>query len=351
MNSYISGRQIASHVLLSSLPLLLLLSCRAPAGPCEVTQDCLDSEVCVEALCRRACNTDRDCAVGDECRDGACLPIEAPPSRDDTQSDAGGLDAASGLDHTAGDTLSVDVDPCLTAVCPENSTCVALDRGGYICSCGDDTCEDFELCLFPEPAGYGTTPRCCLDSQLNCRGRCVDFYIDEANCGACEQPCAWGEECRGAVCNCGANPGCDALSQDCCSGVCADVLSDPDGCGPLGSGVGCGLSCEFSGLCVDGRCACQSAGDCAPGQECCDATYCADVQSDTDNCGSCGLTCRPGELCLAGTCACGPSCDDGDLCTEDRCVDDRCEHATLDGDDDGFCHSNCPDSESGAPGD
>ena len=63
------------------------------------------------------------------------------------------------------------------------------------------------------------------------------------------------------------------------------------------------------------------------------------------------MVCRAGEACQASDCVCANGCDDGEACTEDRCVQNRCEHSTLDGDNDGYCNASCPDAETGAAGD
>jgi len=64
---------------------------------------------------------------------------------------------------------------------------------------------------------------------------------------------------------------------------------------------------------------------CPLGQRFCDGT-CVDTINDTNNCGGCGVICHPGEECRRGYCIAGQSCDDGDPCTIDTNVNNRCMH-------------------------
>lgn len=91
------------------------LSCRAANAPCQLTSECLDSEVCRSGWCRTTCNADSDCQSGETCRDGACLSvlIETPDAgRDGARTDAvvaDGMTAdAVSTDRGGQDQLSTD---------------------------------------------------------------------------------------------------------------------------------------------------------------------------------------------------------------------------------------------------
>jgi len=70
-------------------------ACRQANGPCDLTSQCLDSEVCRSGWCRATCNADSDCRSDESCRDGACLSVlvETPDAgHDGARSDAAGRD-------------------------------------------------------------------------------------------------------------------------------------------------------------------------------------------------------------------------------------------------------------------
>ncbi len=66
-------------------------------------------------------------------------------------------------------------------------------------------------------------------------------------------------------------------------------------------------------------------GPCPLGQRICNGT-CVDTIVDANNCGGCGIICNLGEECRAGNCIAGQSCDDGNPCTIDTHVNNRCMH-------------------------
>jgi hypothetical protein len=133
---------------------------------------------------------------------------------------------------------------------------------------------------------------------------CVDLTADPANCGACDAPCAPGEECVGGECRCGA-PGvrCHG-AESCCAGTCRNLSIDPAACGA------CDRACAAGQSCVDGECVCpheDPPAACSPGLTCCghlipDFAGCVDTAFSTFHCGGCN---RPCLICIAGICTTG----------------------------------------------
>jgi len=208
------------------------------------------------------------------------------------------VEAASGEGCGCAD---LDTDPAncgrCDAACDENESCV---DGACVCASAGENCNG------------GPNGTCCPGVD-----HCVSIRTDAANCGACGNRCTPGETCENNECICDRDPGCDSGTQVCCPGIgCTSVLTDEGNCGPTTSLDACGNTCDLGFTCVDGQCGCDPA-------------------------------CNPGEECVGGVCVCGTDCNDSDACTEDVCVTERCEHHTLDGDDDGYCASWCSDEGRG----
>jgi len=60
-----------------ALPLLTQIwaGCQQPLAPCQISGDCLSTEVCVEQRCRLVCGTSSDCPATELCEQGACLAL------------------------------------------------------------------------------------------------------------------------------------------------------------------------------------------------------------------------------------------------------------------------------------
>ncbi|MBN2360413.1 MAG: hypothetical protein JXR83_13245, partial [Deltaproteobacteria bacterium] len=74
--------------------LVAALGCRQAGAPCRTTQDCLDTEICVDKYCRKACNASTECESFEICSWGACLPRPEQPTPDAAVPDAAGADHA-----------------------------------------------------------------------------------------------------------------------------------------------------------------------------------------------------------------------------------------------------------------
>ena len=96
--------------LLSMLALMTALTrcaCPQAGAPCETIADCLQNEVCFEQQCRRVCNVSSECAEGEECIQGACLPGQGGGGRDAARVDGAVLDSAR-TDTGTTDTRTTD---------------------------------------------------------------------------------------------------------------------------------------------------------------------------------------------------------------------------------------------------
>lgn len=114
--------------------------------------------------------------------------------------------------------------------------------------------------------------------EAPCEDR-YDLSSDPRHCGACDNACSDGFECRQGACVCEG-------SSSVCSGECVDLLTDEENCGFCGKRCG-SFTCE-SGACVCHGSICYG--------------FCVDLATDEKNCGTCGHQCGPQATCLGGTC-------------------------------------------------
>lgn len=287
-------------------------ACRAPAcvdgtgilagfcvgdGACPPiqTQNCAPY-VCGPEACLGDCTVDADCADGNWCSSGICVP-ELPPG------------ATCGGDHQCGSGHCVDGVCCDTAC---NGQCEACNVAG-----AEGTCTPVD------GAPRGSRPACATDGTV-CGGTCVGavsttacVYPGEET--SCRDPaCADGVATLPAACDGeGACPG--VQTQDCgeyvcgptaCRGDCASDVDCAEGfwcsagvCTPeLQPGQACtGENQCASGFCVDGVC-CNAACD---GQcEACDVSgsvgTCSPVTGDPHGTRS---------ACASDGTVCGGTCD------------------------------------------
>lgn len=156
------------------IALLVLLSCRDDAG-CSTSRDCAlgescDAGTCVPRTCassdqcaperfcdaggqcREGCAADTDCLAGRACVDGACEDEACA----DTRLDCGFREfCVDGACEDAGDPYCA---PCATdAECGEGNVCWAGEWCGVDCSQGQACPSGFD-CLEVSPGG----PRLCL---------------------------------------------------------------------------------------------------------------------------------------------------------------------------------------------
>ena len=210
----------------------------------------------------------------------------------------------------------------------------------------------------------------CDPGLRDCDGVCVDLFADAANCGSCENACAFDHSealCLQGQCALGA---CEPDWRDC-------NLFDPDGCeshlsdDPLHCGS-CENACADWEICRDGACArpcrdmdADSYEDALCGGVDCDdedpdvhpgaAEVCNGIDDDCDGLPDQGLddsACEDQNECTQDVCEAGVGCqnvsldgnpcDDGDVCTTvDTCANSGCFGQLLDEDGDGYGPLSC----------
>ncbi|WP_437565627.1 kelch repeat-containing protein [Sorangium sp. So ce542] len=220
------------------------------------------------------------------------------------------------------------------AVARSNSTVTALldgkilVAGGYYATQGDYRFVATEHAELLTLGGLAGAP---CGSAVDCAsGSCADGVCCDAACeGACEACAVAAGGARDGVCSPLTGPACDdgdacTAADACQAGTCAGA--------PVGDGAPCddGDACTAADACQSGACAGAPVGDGAP---CDDGDAC--TLADTCQAGACAgaerVACAAPGACHLGVCdpasgRCvdalapgGSACDDGDLCTRDRC--------------------------------
>ncbi len=249
------------------------------------------------------CSTDEDCAIGDECRFGVCLP------RSVEQPDLGGEG-----ERDQGTVRDQGSEP---PACREREDC----RAGEICLAGacapgnclsDGDCEGGQVCnalhWCAEDEGCRSDGEC-RPGQTCIQGECLppDGCETDAQCVAPEE-CSEGR-CQ-VLDGCGAGPACGE-GERCVDGSCVplgptcpqDAACGQRVCGPDPvCGVPCG-ECAADATCQQGACVprdpqCPADADCG-GRVCGRDPVCGVP---------CGV-CEAGETCEEGACVpSGPQC-------------------------------------------
>ncbi|TNF25185.1 MAG: hypothetical protein EP329_23480 [Deltaproteobacteria bacterium] len=291
----------------------LATGCTTQPGPYCGDGQCDHGETCAA-----------DCQPS--CPDGQCTANETAAS---CPADCGPL-CGNGVCNPSEDCLSCPKDcgcgagdACTREVCV-GGACVSrplLDCDDGV-SCTNDSCDPEDGCV------NTVTGACCGD------GVCTPEAGETA--GSCGADCV-----AGPCCEAHAGPGCGVapcvacvcqLLPSCCSegwsSLCAQVAR-----------VGCPAECPACGACGDEVCAPQAGETCDSCPEDCgcdDANACT-----TDSCvdpgsgfrcqsapspGCCGNgVCEPADDEDCRTCPTDCGCDDGDACTNDRCVAGACQ--------------------------
>lgn len=273
-------------------------------GECRVDSECDDGrmctgrEFCVGGRCQPGmpffCIDEVECTI-DECVEGRGC-VSRP---DDSLCPPGTMcDPSSGCVGR----------PCGTdAECDDGAACNGVEacgpdgicHGGVPLDCADaidctiDSCEEPRgMCTHTPDGARCATGMCdpmlgCLDRRCRSSAECDDGLV-----------CNGTESCSGGRCVPGPRPACDdgvACTVDACSEAARGCTSTPDSrlC-PAGQLCDPMIGCTVRG--------CRSDGGCDD-----------------------GLFCNGTERCDAatGVCVAGPppSCDDGEACTVDRCVE------------------------------
>ena len=164
--------------------------------------------------------------------------------------------------------------------------------------------------LGPTPSDLGPTPIDLGPPRPGC--------TSDAECSD-SIACNGVELCARGVCIAGAPPRCDD-GVDCTDDSCVDLGGDRSSC----------VSTPTSDRCPTGQV--------------CTVMGCAVLACTSDIACSDGFACNGEERCAAGRCAPGvpPLCDDGAVCTTDRCVEGTgCVSTPRDDDHDGAINSAC----------
>ena len=281
-----------------------LLTCHLSLGlQCESTDPCLDSmcvvaQGCVEISGSEGvmCDDENQCTSNDKCHNGLCLG-QMKSCDDDNFCTADMCDGATGECFY----LNIPTD------CDDGNPCTVGDEclAGN-CAPGEPAiCDDFNACTVEE-----------CDPVV---GECVFEKVE--GCCLMNIECIDDDLCTSDVCQ---NLECSHYPIDCDDSHPCTV----DGCVP---DLGCthdkiplccvvDADCDDSDLCTQDACI---GGKCsfAPNPPCKDTNPCT-----TD-------TCDPGVGCVflpvSGCCLFDSQCDDDDLCTEDWCKDNACQHKAV----------------------
>jgi len=238
------------------------------AGVCSgATKDC-GAYACGPTTCRTTCTTATDCAAGNYCKGGACVPAE-------------------GLGK-----------PCKTA-----SACTTGFCTDGVC-CGVATCDAGSACSLPGFAGTCKVKQgsACKDAVDCGTGQCVDgVCCDEACSGQCE---ACDVEGRVGVCSAvagpphGTRPACADGGGDVCAAATCAGTKDRTACvgkkAPIGatcratscvgSTLGLAATCDGSGTCPAAK-----ESSCVP--YACEGTKCRETCSEDTHCTK-GFVCK-----------------------------------------------------------
>ena len=340
-------------------------------GTCQpgLPLDCDDNNSCTDDSCDSGlgckhepnttqCDDGNACTTGDQCAEGVCAFAEVISCADNNPCTADSCDAQTGCINepvagacTNGDPCTVG-DTCLNGLC-QGGAPLDCDDGNECTtdSCGNGgacvnepvagVCDDGDKCTTGDHCEAGA---CVADGALDCLddNPCTDEHCDPAlgcvstlNQAPCDDDdlCTTGDHCQLGLC----------VS----SGQLACVDGNPctdDSCSP---GIGCeftpndaqcddGNECTEQDGCSDGQCLGQGYPDCDDLDECtadvCDpATGCVHLSLSGVVCED-GNLCTVGDQCEEGVCEPGsePSCDDGDVCTQDQCdPDNGCANVAL----------------------
>ena len=315
------------------------------------TEDgCIPLQGCTHAmLSDTSCDDGDDCTVGDTCSEGSCLGT----AKECDDGEVCTNDACSGGECVTtfnkkpcddGDGCTVD-DICTLGACggkPRNC------NDGIICT--DDSCADGACVATPNTQACDDGNICTKQDQCTggaCKGTLIDCEdsnpctndgcqqgtcVHVNNSAACEDSslCTTGDSCTDGACKPGTLITCDdgnPCTVDSCEAA-TGCVAEPKNAGPCDDGD----PCTASDVCVEGACVGQPL-------SCDDQDLCTDDSCGIDGCQHLpnttpcddGDPCTAGDVCADSQCTSGTTplnCDDGDLCTADSCAAGTgCEHA------------------------
>lgn len=257
----------------------VLYGCRAPETPaagggCIYAADCADGESCVEGFClpiARPAIPEKTGATTRECTSYAHCPTDLPNSKDgidvkegpfeDAQVDAGSVDAeatdAEPNDAEAPDADPIDLGPIDVGPLPLGEICT-VDQDCQSSVCWDvgtgDRC--IRSCNSPLDCDNGTTCHVLNGARICLPPAHAPTTAEDVDCttdGDCQSGllCAWIEDapghfdqvCRSPIGNGGPQSGCNS-GADCANGVCTP--------GVQSGGAYCRYTCATDSDCPNG---------------------------------------------------------------------------------------------------
>ena len=306
-------------------------------GPCDDESVCTKDDACKDGLCK-AGSTD-DCDDNNPCTDDTCDPAKGCLNAHNDGACEDGDKCTQGDKCVAGTCKAAptvdcdDANPCTDNFC--DPTLVTDLSKGCTATFIVGSCDDGDGCTLGDACKDGTcsgkaTKSCddgkvCTIDGCDAKGNCkhtVDpgtATCSDGNKCTTNDACTPKGDCVGKKQTCDdANP-CTLDICDKLTGLCQH---------PNHSGAGCedGDKCTLGDACVDGKC--------APGTKklCDDSLACTDDSCSPANgaclfkanAGTCedGNKCTTGDACKGGKCVPGKKvvCDDGEICTVDKCV-------------------------------
>ena len=333
--------------------------------------DCDDLNPCTVDLCDKAtgcshtvddtlaCDDGDPCTVPDHCSNALCVSTvlncdDKNPCTIDTCDGNGGCKNVvyNGKDCDDGNACTIS-DTCV------NDKCV-----GKVKDCNDNNTCTSDSCSAGTCINTVTQGAACDDGN-SCTG--PDLCSNQGQCSGVTLDCSTGTVCKTNLA-CSPVTGCVTVNND--GGLCDDgnacTGSNPDGTGDKCSGGGCSgipITCDDQNVCTNDVCdqklgclitqngcddgnsctvdtcdkvtGCQhetvNGGFCDDGDACTDKTTCdsgvckggqATVCDDKNDCtaDSCDKATGCAHLPLADT----ATCNDGDICTTDHCLDGIC---------------------------
>ena len=221
--------------------------CDAPRRVCVgclANTDCAIGNLCTGGMCVPGCTPTRGCATGATCCSGACVDTSTSVTAcgsctrvcstiRSTPTCTAGACVAS-CEAGWGDCDANRDNGCETSTTNNPSNCGAC---GVVCSIANAsaTCANDRCAIVSCSAGFQDCDR----SVTN--GCEAALATSVANCGACGNTCATGQSCNSGVCQCPAG-------QTICLGACTPTQTDPLNCGA------CNLACPAGQRCVAGMC-------------------------------------------------------------------------------------------------
>lgn len=328
-------------------------TCTGAALDCDdlsacTADSCTDGK-CAHVAIQGSCDDGNGCTVGDSCVAGKCSSGQAVNCVTDSKGCGSGECKSTGHQSYVcstkaqpdGTPCDADGNACTVSDNCQNGACQAgklLDCSQYTTaeSCQISVCDpksaNITGCSFVNlPAGStcsdgdGCTPQdFCNESGICKPSFAIDCNKDPATCmtGNCQSTSAHTYQCTGGSpkadgtpCN-SDNSGCTI--DTCSSGKCASTPADCSGSADSCHSATCVSSGWNTFTCSTSAITCNDGNGCT-NDACVDGKGCV-FTANTASCSD-GNACTLGDICGQGKCQSGTkaNCDDGNACTNDNC--------------------------------